>query len=79
MNLSSINMINNLTFDITGEAKSVLIVGGNGYGKTTFFRACSGLWSPSSGRIQTVEGVMFIQETPVLTDGTLTEQLSHGV
>jgi len=74
---TSINMVNNLSFDITAEQKSVLIVGGNGFGKTTFFRACSGLWSLRSGRIQTVVGAMFVQETPALTDGTLTEQLSY--
>ena len=77
MNFISINMVNNLSFDITTEARSVLIVGGNGFGKTTFFRACSGLWSLRSGRIQSVEGVMFFQETPALTDGTLMEQLSN--
>ena len=54
-------LINNLSFTVDSNNDSLLIIGGNGLGKSTFFRACSGLWPVTKGRIQTIDNVMFVQ------------------
>jgi len=74
---SSQPLIDKLTLTIDTYRDSVLIVGGNGLGKSTFFRACSGLWPCSQGSFKLPAKVMFVQDAPALTDGTLMEQLTY--
>ena len=55
------SLITNLSFTVDSNNDSVLIIGGNGLGKSTFFRACSGLWPVSKGQIRSTDSVMFVQ------------------
>ena len=75
---SSIFIFNNLSFELP-IGKSLLIKGENGVGKTSLMRLLAGLWKPDSGKLKINSSykTMFIQETPVLTDGTLLQQLIY--
>ena len=57
---SSQPLINKLTLIVDTYRDSVLIVGGNGLGKSTFFGTCSGLWSSSYGYVKLPTKVMFV-------------------
>jgi putative ATP-binding cassette transporter len=60
----------------------VLIYGSRGEGKTSLFRAISGLWPWGSGRVvrPSGESVMYVpQGTPYLHLGTLREALAYPV
>ena len=73
---SSRTLIPDLSIEMA-QGDALLITGGNGLGKSTLFRACSGLWPVQHGRIDHRGKMMFAQETPALTDGTLAEQLIY--
>ena len=57
---SSQPLINKLTLTVDTYGNSVLIVGDNGLGKSTFLRACSGLWPSSHGYVKLPTKVMFV-------------------
>jgi len=59
------------------EGQSMIIEGENGTGKTSLSRLLAGLWRADQGTIKLPRNVMFLQETPVLTDGTLMEQIIY--
>ena len=75
---TSVFIFNNLSFNLP-IGKSLLIEGENGVGKTSLLRLLAGLWKSDSGTLNINSGqkTMFIQETPVLNDGTLLQQLVY--
>jgi len=65
-----------MSFEL-GNGQSMIIEGENGTGKTSLSRLLAGLWHADQGTIKLPRNVMFLQETPVLTDGTLMEQIIY--
>ena len=65
-----------MSFEL-GKGQSMIIEGENGTGKTSLSRILGGLWRADAGTIKLPRNIMFLQETPVLTDGTLMEQIIY--
>lgn len=61
-----------------GAGERVVIVGGPSSGKTSLFRALSGLWPWGTGQIDLpAEGVMFMPKHPYLPGGSLRDILAY--
>ena len=67
-------------FDLRFEPKhNVLLSGPSGSGKSTFFRAISGVWPYTHGRVEVPEGasVMVLPQKPYLPSGTLATAVAY--
>lgn len=63
-------------FNVKGN-DSVLIQGGSGIGKSTFFRVLSGLWPFYKGKVNVPADMMVIPQHPYLSIGSLKEQITY--
>ena len=64
--------------------QSLLIVGGSSAGKTSILRILRGLWPYSEGKVTKLhppgcQGVYYVPQKPILTFGTLREQVSSSL
>ena len=71
-------LLNNLSLKIQ-NAKSILVTGASGCGKSTFLRTLAGIWAYSSGNISLPANsrVMFLPQKPYLPLGTLKRALIY--
>jgi putative ATP-binding cassette transporter len=71
-------LIHELSCEIVGMER-LLIVGESGVGKTSLFRAISGLWRGGSGRIlrPPLDEIMFLPQRPYMILGSLRDELCY--
>ena len=71
-------LVHELSCEIVGMER-LLIVGESGVGKTSLFRAISGLWRAGSGRIlrPPLDEMMFLPQRPYMILGSLRDQLCY--
>ena len=72
-------LVSNLNLSIQRNS-NLLITGNTGTGKSSLLRILSGLWQPSSGKIQSFispNNVLFLPQKPYLTTGTLMDQVIY--
>jgi putative ATP-binding cassette transporter len=72
-------LIKDLSLELP-QGERLLIVGPNGSGRTSLFRAIAGVWSSGRGRIlrPPLEQCLFLPEKPYLVPGTLRDQVLYG-
>ncbi len=71
-------ILNKLSFSLE-NAKSLLVTGASGCGKSTFLRTLAGLWAYAAGKISLPANsrVMFLPQKPYLPMGTLRRALIY--
>ena len=70
-------LLNNTEF-VLHKGLNTIVTGTSGVGKSTLFRAISGLWVWGQGRINLPSAsVMFVPQRPYLPEGTLKEALCY--
>jgi putative ATP-binding cassette transporter len=71
-------LVRDLSLDVPDGA-GLLIVGGNGVGKTSVLRAIAGLWRSGRGRIvrPPLAELMFLPQRPYMVLGSLRDQLCY--
>ncbi|CAK8694193.1 unnamed protein product [Clavelina lepadiformis] len=75
------NLVEHLTLTLKA-GKNVLITGATGSGKTSLLRVLAGIWPSHSGSVKKFcdfgpKGVMYLPQKPMLTDGTLQDQIIY--
>ena len=75
------DLVQDLSFELR-DGDSMFIQGPSGVGKSSVLRTLTGLWPPSSGRVErpiTIGrgGVFFLPQTPLLVLGSLKEQIVY--
>ena len=76
---SSLMLVDSLSLSIN-QGTNMLITGSTGCGKTTLLRILAGFFPPKSGDVKRwvcfgPRGVMYLPQKPLVTEGTLQEQV----
>lgn len=72
-------LVKDITFCIS-SGQNILVTGDTGSGKTSLLRVLASIWPVSNGSVQKLvefgpRGVMFLPQKPIMTDGTLLDQV----
>ena len=78
---NTVMLVESLSISIE-QGKNILVSGATGCGKTTLLRILAGLYLPKDGKVQRwvnfgPRGVMYLPQKPLLTDGTLQDQVCN--